>query len=67
MECPAEWASAPTRRGMMNENELELIHIIRESKDPTAVLEFALRLVIADLQTHEPCQGSVSDDPAVPA
>ena len=64
---PSRVGLVPTRRGTMNENELELIRIIRESKDPAAVLEYALQLIIADLQTHEPCQESVSDDPAVPA
>ena len=51
----------------MNENEKELLSIIRESKDPALVLEYALQLIIADLQTHEPCQESASADPAVPA
>lgn len=48
----------------MSENELRLLSIIRESKDPAAVLTAAMEAVTACLQQPEP-YGSPS--PAAPA
>ena len=46
---------AKRRAVPMSKNELRLLSIIRESKDPAAVLAAAMEAVTACLQQPEPC------------
>lgn len=48
----------------MSENELRLLSIIRDSKDPAAVLAAAMEAVTACLQQPEPCGVPSPADPA---
>ena len=48
----------------MSKNELRLLSIIRESKDPAAVLAAAMEAVTACLQQPEPCGAPSPADPA---
>lgn len=47
----------------MSKNELRLLSIIRESKDPATVLAAAMEAVTACLQQPEPCGSPSPADP----
>lgn len=47
----------------MSENELRLLSIIRQSKDPAAVLVAAMEAVTACLRQPEPCGAPSPADP----
>lgn len=48
----------------MSENELRLLSIIRQSKDPEAVLVAAMEAVTVCLRQPEPCGAPSPADPA---
>ena len=49
---------------LMSENELRLLSIIRQSKDPAAVLVAAMEAVTVCLRQPEPCGAPSPADPA---
>ena len=55
IECPAEWASAPTRRGTMNELQEKIIKRILESED-------AMIIALEFIQKDRELQQEPSDD-----
>ena len=47
----------------MNENETELVNLIRDSADPELVANYMFNLFLDYLRTHAPCQEKHAADP----
>lgn len=51
----------------MTDNEMELIHIIRDCEDQERALMTATAIILDFLKQHVSSEGQVSDCPRVPA
>lgn len=64
---PFVGAAAAHKEGFMEENEMELFRIVRNSADPAKVASYAINLFLDYLQKHESYQEIPSADRPVSA
>ena len=51
----------------MNQNEMDLINLVRDSEEPELVAQYMFNLFLDYLHTHDPSQEKHAADPLVSA